>query len=535
MLYRVLVVDDEPRHRMGLVKMIKGLKPEYTVLEARNGQEALELSSVNDLDIIITDINMPIMDGLQLMENLGPKLKDIKIIILSAFGYFNYAQKALSLGASDYLLKPVDEEKINEMLNRLENQLYSESIEKQEKDSLKKQLDNTLPAYLELQLNKLIRGNLGEQEIKEIENIFPYKGEGAVIITEIMNFMEIGEDYNTEEINEIRLNIKYWIKKAFNSVSHSISFYLHCDKTILVTLLSSDGELSIGQSANSFLFDDFIQNLQISYGFNATIGLSETYRDIFYNIREAFNQAISALEYKFFMNQEKVITFSDSIKNFSKIIPITYKEQEAISEAISKLDREKSLKLIDFILENMTAYGYPPVKLLKETVIHMLMDVVKNMYKLLGEDAYNILVGYIPSVINICNYFVELKETVKTIILSIIDDICIYKDKRGDVIFNKYIDYIQENLSQDISLDSMSQEFHFNSSYFSYLFKLKTGVNFSQYLIEMRLREAKKLLENTKKKVYEISKNVGYKDPKYFIRAFKKEFGLTPDEYRRSI
>lgn len=111
-MYYILVVDDEPKHRKGLINMIKMFRPDYNVFGARNGQEALNFISTNPIDILITDIKMPIMDGLELIEKLMEHHKNIKIILLSAYAHFEYAQKAISLGAFDYLLKPIDGDRI---------------------------------------------------------------------------------------------------------------------------------------------------------------------------------------------------------------------------------------------------------------------------------------------------------------------------------------------------------------------------------------------------------------------------------------
>ncbi|HEY5586907.1 MAG TPA: response regulator, partial [Ruminiclostridium sp.] len=122
-MHKLLVVDDEPKHRRCLAEMIKVLRPEYKVLEAKNGKEALELIESESMDIIITDIRMPIMDGLSFMEFINMKARDTKVIILSGFAYFEYAQKALSLGAFDFVLKPVNEAKVSEILDKVEKEI----------------------------------------------------------------------------------------------------------------------------------------------------------------------------------------------------------------------------------------------------------------------------------------------------------------------------------------------------------------------------------------------------------------------------
>ncbi len=534
-MYRILVVDDEPRHRIGLVNMIKRLRPDYMASEARNGEEALRIAENNPLDIVITDIKMPVMDGLQFIEGLGDRINEIKVIILSAFGYFEFAQKAVSLGAFDYLLKPIDEVKVIEVLTKVENQIIIEQAVKREKESLRKQLDNTLPVYLELQLNKWVKGSLCETELKEIEGIFPYKGPGLVLASEIANLKAHTENYTRDELNEIIINIKYWMKEALKLQGHSLSFYLNVDKTILITILVAAEKCSLPALTDRTGLDEFINNLKIGYGFETVIGVSSSFESIFDKAEEAFKQAVLALEFSFFVEKENIIAFSEMVYNPKKVIVTKYKEEEDLLEAIRKGNIEKSILLMAGIFNRMTAEGYPTVSQLLNSVNHILISITKNVQNLIDEYKYHELIQRIPELVNKSDSLDRLKTSVNKLISAIIEGIVLYREKKGFVLFEKCLEYIQKHLAEDISLETVAEEFHFNQSYFSYLFKSKTGVNFNQFLNDCRLKMGKELLEKTDKKVYEIANNVGYKDPKYFIRVFKKEFGMTPDEYRRLI
>lgn len=117
-MLKILIADDEPIHLKSLAKLIQGIYPGCEILTADNGVEALEIAKMHNLDIVISDIRMPGMDGLQFIEGMGDRVKRTRVIILSAYGYFEYAQKALKLGAFDYILKPVDEDIIREVMDK---------------------------------------------------------------------------------------------------------------------------------------------------------------------------------------------------------------------------------------------------------------------------------------------------------------------------------------------------------------------------------------------------------------------------------
>ena len=123
-ILKMIIVDDEPRHRKGLVNLIGKLRPNYEINQFKNGNEALEYLNKNKVDIIITDVKMPIMDGISFVKKHKENEKSAKIIILSGYANFEYAQNAISLGAFDYILKPVDEEIISEMLIKVEKSIY---------------------------------------------------------------------------------------------------------------------------------------------------------------------------------------------------------------------------------------------------------------------------------------------------------------------------------------------------------------------------------------------------------------------------
>lgn len=534
-MYRVLIVDDEPRHRMGLINMLKRLRPEYSVSEARNGADALEFLSKNTFDIIITDIKMPVMDGLRLIEQLNDQAEDIKVIILSAFGYFEYAQKAVNLGAFDYLLKPVDEEKFVAMLKKLENRIKQEDNEKLEKENLKKQISSTLPVYLELQLNKWITGNLKGSELHEIESIFPYKGIGTILASEIVNFKTLTARCSGEEINEIKQNIKYWMKEVLQPVGHTISFYLQDDKTILVTILNTSENFNLLSVENQMRLNDFIQNLKIGYGFDVIIGLGNQFDNIFDEVFNAFKQASSALEYKFFQRNKSVIAFSSMTCTPFKAMVIKSNEEDELTEALRKLDRDKSLKIFNAYLSRILSDGYPPISQFKDLVNRILLNVVGTFQNSMSKEKYEKYICDIPIIIKDSENVEDLKAVIEHELSYIIKELTFYRDKKSDIFFEKCLEYIEKHFNEDISLETVAEVFHFNHTYFSYLFKTKIGTNFSQYLLDIRLKKGKKLLKETENKIYEIALKIGFKDPKYFNRVFKKEFGITPDEYRRLL
>lgn len=532
-MLKVLVVDDEPIHRKGLSNVIRKYRPNYEVIETKDGLEALSVAMSQKVDVIITDIRMPNMDGLQLIENLGDRLKSIKVIILSVYGYFEYAQKAISLGAFEYMLKPFVESSVEEMLKRVEKSIEHEYKEKKEKEYLTKQLNSTLPVYLEHQMNRWITGNLSSGELEEIAGIFPYKGRGAVIVSELCSNSQLLSRYTEEDFREIKLNVKYWMKVVLDPLGHSISFF-HAEKTnYMISIINSCNELNLASDENLDRFKCFINNLKAEYEFDVTVGIGSEHDDIFCNVKKSYEHAKTALSCKFFIGTGKVISQNEILYKPYKSVFSKYREEESLGEAILRLDRETSAQISDEIFNRIIYDGYPTPEQLTDSTYHIILNQVKRLEKFLEHEDYNKLVLEIKNKLYGCEGYAELRSIVRNILFNIID-ICEYKkNSKNDDIIRKCKKYIDEHFSEELSLESIAQKFYFNPSYFSCFFKNYTGISFSDYLFKIRMQKAQELLKGTEQKVYEIAMKVGYKDPGYFNRIFKREFGVTPDEYRR--
>lgn len=177
-MQNILVVDDEAIQRRVLAKMIREARPNCKVLEAKNGLEALEVIHSDDIDIVFTDIKMPTLDGLGLIEKMNASSHDIKVIILSGFRYFEYAQKAIQLGAFDYLVKPLKEESISQILDKVESSIQKEKTNLLENEQIKQQLNRTLSVYYERLLSDWVTGGIGESKCAEIRQQFSLESKG---------------------------------------------------------------------------------------------------------------------------------------------------------------------------------------------------------------------------------------------------------------------------------------------------------------------------------------------------------------------
>ena len=530
-MLKVLIVDDEPIHRRGLTNMIRSLRPDYSVSDAKNGAEALEYLNHNQIDLLITDIQMPIMNGLQLIEKIVESGKKIKIVILSVYGYFDYAQKAIALGAFDYILKPVDEVMVDKVLKKVEKSILQPLAEQYKEEGLKYKIENAIPDHFEYKMNELIYGNLSSNEYEEIKDIFPCKDNGAVIISELYRDDKASEHSINEEA---KLSIKCQINKVLNTFGTTISFFLQDETNSIVSIVDTPCIDNLYSEDNIKIFDELIDDVRIKYGIITTIGVGHKYDNFFSGIKQSFKDAKESLECIFFTGKGKVI-FYDKI-NISKCYRLGNDDKKKeLSNAILKFDKKLSNQIIEDIFSAMLKDGYPKADRLLNRTADFLEEQLKTIDNKLNTTYFKQFIGDINAKVFECNDFMKLKEEISFLISNLIDVLCEQKNNKNVAAIEICKKYIEEHYMEDISLNSVAQAFYFNPSYFSNLFKSYMDMNFSEYLCKIRMNNAKRILHGTNYKIYKVSKMVGYQDPKYFNRVFKKQFGMTPDEYRRIL
>lgn len=528
-MYKLLVVDDEPRQVRALANIIKQLRPDYEVFTAGDGQEALDLLSGDSFDILFTDIRMPNMDGLQLIERLSERGTVLKTVILSGYGEFEYAQKAIRFGVNDYLVKPISKTDLQDLLNKVDRELNDELKAKAEEEELKKKLDNSLPVYLEHQLNMWVTGRINEEELNEIKSIFPCENYGIVLITFFRNNRSWSKDQNSEFMQYA----KFSMKEALSSMGHSISFFFEADKRQMVTVLVSSSPFNIQSKDNLKKFQLYINGIKDKYGIIAAVGAGEKKENIFEGIKEAFEGARSAIEHRFFSGLEKVIFCTkDCVSSDIEAYGINSIENE-ISEAVRSKDKIMVSGITSGFFDHIKEKCDIKPERLKEDMMHLLLNQAKNVCDLLEKESYAALVSEIKEKTFECEEYSELWHFVNETlfkIISITDDKL--NDKNG-ILISKCRKFIDESYMEDISLEVVAQKYFFNPSYFSNLFKSYMGLGFSEYLLKVRVQNAIRLLKDTEDSMADVSGKVGFKDPTYFNRVFKREVGLSPLKYRQ--
>ncbi|OOM77310.1 HTH-type transcriptional regulator YesS [Clostridium puniceum] len=529
-MINVIIVDDEPRHRKGLANLIGKLRPKYVINQFKNGNEALEFVKENKVDIIITDVKMPIMDGLVFLKKYKEMESNSKVVILSGYANFEYAQNALSLGAFDYILKPVDEYIIYEILVKVEKSIQQEEEARKREIQLIDSLNNTIQVYIENQFNKWIKGELNKERLTEIKKYFHKDGEGWVMVTKIASSNKITED-SYENNQKCLQNIKWIVTEMVKPYGDNISFYFNGNENILITVIKQNDD-----NVNQINFEDFNERILLiknEYDINISIGISRRCGNIYYEAKKCFDEAMEALELRFYFKNSNIISSSDEKQIRKTNIFINSKYEELLNKCIYQQDTIGAVNLMNEILVKFLEKDYPQQNELKNNIIRIFLKIIKEINMFMTNEIYNEITMNIISAINLSENIDELRQSCNLILIKIISIFERWKRNKNKIFFDKCVKYIEENYMQDISLEDISEKFHFNPSYFSTMFKEQLGMNFIKYLLKLRIKKACELLLESDKKIYEISSLVGYKDSKYFNRVFKNQMNICPDEYRR--
>lgn len=519
-MYTLLIVEDMPVIRKGLIALINEAY-EFNVVEASNGEEALEKILLYPIDFIITDIKMPICDGIELISQLRKKEIEIPIVIISGYGEFKYAEKAINMGVSGYLLKPVEDEALYSTIGKVIRKIEV----KQKNKKMLYTYKNLKVQINEERFNYQLQQILFEKDIAvefETDYLIDLKDKyyGVVVIN-----IDGGYHYHTSfQYSDIEL-IKYAIKNILQEMNIAYHYYVVSHTVIVnqLTLLffdkSKDGiEKDIYRICN-LINQKVIELLNISL----TMGISEVTNVLSEAI---YRQAVDYLQMRF-LGTEKNIFRHNVIEN-DKVYQVSIERLNLVEKYIQRGD----IKNIRLILEGIFIVGSNQINPRKyiQYIIEAIEEIIIKLY---GYEVYNMVNNYVFDEEMIYKTK-DIEELIQTI-LGMIEKV--YEAKHIRKIDNSHIalrvkEYIDGHYQEEIIVKSLAEKFNVNYSYLSATFTKEIGKSIVSYLTEVRMERAINLLQEGRGDIATIAEVVGYSDLQYFYKVFKKNTGKTPMSYR---
>lgn len=510
LMRNLLIVDDERNIRVGLKSMIdREFAGAYSFYFAADGEEALQVLEDKEMDLVITDIRMPVMDGITLIQRLQERESRADVVILSGHDDFQYAKAAIRFDVKEYLLKPIVREELFRVLRRLEE-------EWQRKNEAADELRNTIAlkgefATTQLQ-NVIMHERYSAQEVRGLleRAALCWMDEGFQVLIVRMNSGSRAAE-RTEFMNRINKII------GNESDQYCIRFYDREERLVIIS----------GSSIPVERLSTYMKE-HPACGFQ--VGVSERMTRM-EAVRHGYKQAVAAVAYSLLQTSPDVIR-AEEYADKSKSYKLPIEDIQKISNLLG-LDREADIKrLLQHVLDIKTIIRYDISYL--EGISHLLNEhVFDKVFQVYGEGSLEILKLH-RTVGDIYNApFHDYYYSVQSLLLLLNDYVrqvrSVYND-RSEI--GRAISYIQDHYHEDLNMAMVSNHVSLNYSYFSQVFKDYTGETFVSYLRKLRLQKAKELLMTSDMKVYEISSSVGFENVKHFTRVFKEVEGVSPLEYR---
>lgn len=534
-LYRIMVVDDEEEIRLGIIKKIDWESNGFEVVgDAENGQEALEKAEKLQPDVIMTDIKMPFMDGLELGKRLAESMPSTKIIVFSGCDDFEYAHQAIKINVIEYVLKPINSIELIEVLKRLKEQLDREYDEKRNLQTLYKHYVESLPVIREQFLVGAIEGRISENQWEEQAEKLDIDFKGGYLAAALIHADgTLTSEDNVVSIQKetalISISIKKIVDENMNKYCNFISFP-YSDMVVVI------GNFEKKEYILTFIkgINEICKVYERIMGFTISAGVGYTC-DNPLNIRFSYRSAQSALDYSFILGTGKAIYIDDVEPDNSIQLQFDEQEERAMLNAIKISTEEEITETIDKLLKKIEDQLLP----FNKYRIY-LMEIMTAILKLV--QAYNLDIDEIFGENFNCYSYLETFDSIRDakswfIQKAVKVNSFIKKERINSsmLLVEKAKQYIKENYSDpDISVETLCSKLHVSPTYFSTIFKRETEMNFVNYLTSVRLEEAVKLLNTTDDKTYIIAEKVGYPEANYFSYVFKKQYGVSPSKYRKN-
>jgi two-component system, response regulator YesN len=524
-MYSVFIVDDETIVREGLRSKIDWEHSRFSFAgEAGDGEIALSMIQDIKPDILITDIKMPFMDGLELAQTVKKLQPWIRIIILSGHDEFDYAKRAISIGVEDYILKPFTLDEMIACLIKVADELDKQKQQFTDIARMKRELESNFILSREKLLSDIVLGTIDSSTAIQKAADFNIN---LVARCYIVSVSLINPKNN--DINEL-IAAKSHITLLINNEQDAIGFFL--SPNTFVSIVKNSVKESCEDRA--FNFADTIQH-EISKNTSCTILTAiGPVIDHIAQITNSFQEASGILKQCHFTDKNKIISSNDIHK--SNDSSIVLQENDPLVDRLNYADESE---IDQIITEYIALLGENPDHF-SIIASYLLVDVIMAVSKVIEELGGNIK-DVMPEILThaFVDNAVQNEEKFITEIRRVLTSVLQYRNahiqgRYADVILRakKYID--KNYADPDICLHSTAQAVNFSPNHFSTIFSQECRTTFIEYLTSIRIEQAKKLLKTTDMKSADIAYEVGFNDPHYFSFIFKKVTGVSPRDYRNT-
>ncbi|MFM9327600.1 response regulator [Paenibacillus mesotrionivorans] len=553
-MYTVLVAEDEFEVREAIVSGTdwEGLGFQVTD-SAENGQEAWELFAKGAPDLLLTDIRMPFMDGLQLAERVKRQYPGTRVVILSGYDEFEYAQRALKLSVDEYVLKPFSSGDLANVLAKVRTVLDEEAAEKRDMEQLREHYRRSLPVLRENFLATLMMRPLKRKELEEKSALYDIQLTGvsfqvAVVSLDAAGPREQGQTgavlggeprreqapSTISEDQELLLFASLNIAEEIVESRNLGRVFLHQGQVVLLTI-AQQGDLQAVSAATMAAAEEIRQAIERYLKQTVTIGIGVVIQEPA-GLSYSYKDAVLALDYRVILGGNRVISIADVEQRHVEKVRFDELKEQSLVRCLKTGTAEELKEIVEGLFQGLAE---APVSV-KEYQLY-LMEIVTAVLRAAKDadaDLDDLFGDNMATLAELYRFrtLAEAKAWLLGICTRLMGSIAVVRQSAFHNLVEEAIAYTRTNFGDsELSINKVCGRLHISAGYFSSIFKKETKLTFIAYLQHIRMEAAKELLRTTDLRALEIAEKVGYAEPNYFSFSFKKHVGMSPKEYRSSV
>lgn len=535
-MYKLLLVDDEAEVREGMHYRIDWHAHGFEVIgEAENGRDALDLLERALPDVVVTDISMPILDGIGLASVLHERFPTIKVIFLTGYDEFEYVQQALRLEVQEYILKPVTAKSMGDILDRIKEKLDAEAAQLEDMRQLRTHYKRSLPILKDRFLTALTRRSTDEAIIRQRGHALGIDLDASAWMAVIISPDEstfIGTEFQQDDRELALFAI---CNVAEELLSRTLKGYVFTnDEVVMMLLCLNEINSEKAYSQVWSVLEAIRMSVSKHLRFHVSIGVSRLSYTLS-GVPIAFSQALSALDYRMVYGTNHILYLEDQEHSVSNVPVYTEEQRHQLRLALKVGDTVGITAVLSDQLQPLMSLrgSLEAIQTYLLSILVPMMQIASEL-KISAQELFQIDDNWLKllqltTLQEVRQWFLDTAVRMgKRIVLQrqsnseqLIVEAC-------RIVDTQYMD-------PELSVSVVANALHISASYFSALFRKEKGETFLNYVIRIRMQMAKEFLIGTNMKTVEIAERVGYPDSHYFSYFFKKNQGVSPKEYRASI
>lgn len=543
-MIKLLIVDDKPFTREGLRECFDWGKYGIEIVgEADDGKTALAEIEKNRPDIVLTDVRMPEMDGLQMSSVIREKYGDMKIIVMSAYSEFEYVKSSIRLDAADYILKPVNLKKLEEVVSKVVRSIGEEREKSGQFSRISTKLLQSLPVLREKFLRTLVSDGVKSREeidgrIAFLELDMPRDDRYRVVLLSVDDKAAVLENASETDRQLISYGVANIVNELINSMLKGIVFENRTGEYACILHYSarSEGEIKANEEKESLLIGRIKESIADCLSISVTVGIGGA-ADGLSGIPDSYAQACESASQRLFLGKSRIIRSGPQKRDPAQSAPFNFSYARKVTDLmLMDTDGTRLGAAVDGFFAELERHRRADMRF----CLNICYQLILMAFRQLSESDIRVYdrsfdEEKIREDLFRLETLGEMKEFIKKFFIKINSDVSKKRLSKSQRKVEKIKSIVQNRFTENINVAEIAEEVSLSVPYLCMVFKQETGETINDYITRLRVRKAKELLKNPDIKLCDICNEIGYSDPGYFSKIFRRSTNLSPSEYRRNV